>query len=213
MSRSRNRTLIRGGLLALGLAAAIASAQHVAPAAEVRAAADRVTLADGSEFAGRVVSLDAHALVIEIGGARRTIARADVRRIELGETAPPPPLVARVKVADADDEVRLLLDGKEIAPPAQLRAEWFDLTPLLGDGPHRLTAEVTNRRGLRAWRWLLEAGGKKETFACGLTGHSGCTADGRAADAQGTFPAGGVWLYVKLSEGRIELERDPSSPP
>jgi len=212
MSRSRNRAPILAGWLALGLAAAIATAPHEAHAAELPAAADRVTLTDGSELLGRVVSLDAHVLVVEISGARRTVPRRDVRQIELGD-APPPPLAARVKVAEADDEVRLLLDGKEIAPPAELRAEWFDLTTLLGDGPHHLTAEVVNRRGMRAWRWVLEAGGKKETFACGLTGRSGCTADGKAADAQGTFPAGGVWLYVKQSEGTIAVERDPSPGP
>jgi len=212
MSRSCNRAPVLGALLALGVVPAIASAPRGSFAAEARDAADRVTLADGSELAGRVVSLDAHVLVVEVAGARRTVARRDVLRIELGE-APPPPLVARVKVAEADDEVRLLLDGEEIAPPAQLRAEWFDLMTLLGDGPHHLTAEVVNQRGLRAWRWVLEAGGKKETFACGLTGRSGCTVDGKPADAQGTFPAGGVWLYVKLSEGTIELERDPAPEP
>lgn len=210
MSRPGNRAPIFGVLLALGVASATASAPRQALAAEPRAAtADRVTLADGSEFLGRVVSLDSHALIVEVSGARRTVPRPDVRRIEFGE-APPPPLVARVKVAEADDEVRLLLDGNEIAPPAQLRAEWFDLTTLLGDGPHHLTAEVVNGRGLRAWRWVLEAGGQKETFACGLTGRSGCAQDGQPADAQGIFPAGGAWIYVNLSEGRIEVERDPS---
>lgn len=209
MSRSGNRAPILGALLALGVLAAIPSAPRAALAEEARAAADRVTLADGSELLGRVVSLDAHVLVVEVEGARRTVARRDLLRIELGE-APPPPLVARVKVAEADDEVRLLLDGEDIAPPAQLRAEWFDLMSLLDDGPHHLTAEVVNQRGIRAWRWVLEVGGKKETFACGLTGRSGCTADGRPADAQGTFPAGGVRLYVKLSEGTIEVERDPA---
>jgi hypothetical protein len=212
MSRSRNRAPLLGALLALGVVAAIASAMQGSFAAEARDAADHVTLADGSELAGRVVSLDAHVLVVEVDGARRTIRRREVRRIELGD-APPPPLVARVKVAEADDEVRLLLDGEEIAPPAQLRAEWFDLMTLLDDGPHHLTAEVVNQRGMRAWRWVLEVGGTKETFACGLTGRSGCTADGKPADAQGTFPAGGVWLHVRLSEGLIELERDPAPEP
>jgi hypothetical protein len=212
MSRSRKRTPILGAALALGLAAAGALAAHASPAAEARDTADRVTLADGSELVGRVVSLDAYVLVVEVEGARRTVQRRDVRRIEFGD-APPPPLVARVKVAEADDAVRLLLDGEEIAPPAQLRAEWFDLMTLLDDGPHHLTAEVVNQRGMRAWRWVLEVGGKKETFACGLTGRSGCTADGKPADAQGTFPAGGVWLHVKLSEGIIEFERDPAPEP
>ncbi len=212
MSRSRNRTPILGAALALGLAVALTLTAHASLAAEPREAADRVTLADGSELAGRVVSLDAFVLVVEVEGARRTVQRREVRRIEFGD-APPPPLVARVKVAEADDAVRLLLDGEEIAPPAQLRAEWFDLMTLLDDGPHHLTAEVVNQRGMRAWRWVLEVGGKKETFACGLTGRSGCTADGKPADAQGTFPAGGVWLHVKLSEGIIELERDPAPEP
>jgi hypothetical protein len=212
MSRSRKRTPLRAARLALLAAAAFLAAPAAAAADDARPAGDRVALADGSELSGRVVSLDAHALVIEVDGARRTVPRRDVLRIELGE-APPPPLVVRVKVAEADDEIRLLLDEREIASPAQLRAEWFDLAPLLGDGAHHLTAEVTNRRGLRAWRWVLEAGGKKETFACGLTGRSGCTADGRPADAQGTFPAGGVWLYVKQAEGRIEIERDPAPGP
>ncbi len=212
MSRSRKRTPLRAAQLALLAATAVLAAPTATAANDARPAGDRVALADGSELSGQVVSLDAHALVIEVDGARRTVPRREVLRIELGET-PPPPLVARVKVAEADDEVRLLLDEREIASPAQLRAEWFDLAPLLGDGPHHLTAEVTNRRGLRAWRWVLEAGGKKETFACGLTGRSGCTADGQPANAQGTFPAGGVWLYVKRAEGRIEIERDPAPGP
>jgi hypothetical protein len=212
MSHSGNRTPASAALCACALVVALLAAAPRSSEGQAPSPVDRIVLADGSEYAGRVVALDAHTLAIEIDGARRTFPRREVRRIELGD-ALAPPLVARVKVAEADDELRLLLDGKELAPPAQLRAEWFDLAPLLGDGPHHLTAELTNRRGTRAWRWVLEAGGKKESFACGLVGRSGCTADGREAEAQGTFPAGGVWLYVKLSEGRIELERDPAPAP
>lgn len=212
MSHSGKRTPAVAAACASALVVVLLALVPLARAGQAPPTVDRVVLVDGSEYTGRVVALDAHTLAIEIDGARRTFPRRDVRRIELGD-APPPPLVARVKIAEADDELRLLLDGKEVAPPAQLRAEWFDLAPLLGDGPHHLTAELTNRRGTRAWRWVLEAGGKKESFACGLVGRSGCTADGQKADAQGTFPAGGVWLYVKLSEGRIEIERDPASAP
>ncbi len=212
MSHSGKRTPASAAVYAGALAAALLAAAPLSSAGQAPSTVDRVVLADGSEYTGRVVTLDAHTLAIEVDGARRTFPRRDVRRIELGD-APSTALVARVKVAEADDELRLMLDGKELAPPAQLRAEWFDLAPLLGDGPHHLTAELTNRRGMRAWRWVLEAGGKKESFACGLVGRSGCTADGQTAEAQGTFPAGGVWLYVKLSEGRIELERDPTPEP
>ncbi len=203
MSRLRNPPLVRlsGSWLAFLLLVTFASPLGAAPV-------DRVTLRSGERIEGRVISLDERTLRVEVGSRAREFARGEVERIELGE-APPPPIEAKVRVVESDDEVRLFLDGVELAPASQLKAEWFDLAPLLGDGPHHLTAEVINRRGPRAWRWVLEAGGRREVFACGLAGKSGCDRDGSGPFDLGTFPAGGARLYVSHREGRIEVARDP----
>lgn len=202
MSRMRNSTVARSGGAAAVFLLCLLSASAIA------APLDRVTLRSGEQIEGRVLSLDARTLRVEIGSRAQEIARAEVERIDLGE-APPLPIEARVRVIESDDEVRLFLDGAELAPAAQLKGEWFDLAPLLGDGPHHLTALVINRRGPRAWRWVLEAAGQREVFACGLAGKTGCEADGRGPSEIGHFPAGGAQIYVTRHEGRVEVVRDP----
>ncbi len=171
------------------------------------ASTDRVVLRDGSELSGYVLSLDRELLVVELpGDERREIPRREVARIELGEEELPP-LDAKVRVLAADDEVHLYLDGREVAAPAELEAEWFDLAPLLADGANELTAEVVNVSGPWAYRWVLRAGGKKYTFACGLAGKSGCRrGKGATGRERGTFFAGRAWLYVHRTDGTIEVE-------
>ena len=170
-------------------------------------APDRVVLRDGSELAGWVVSLDRELLVMELpGDERREIPRREVARIELGEEELPP-LRARVRVYAADDEVHLYLDGREIASPGELAAGWFDLAPLLADGTNELTAEVVNVSGPWAYRWVLDVGGKRTTFACGLAGKSGCRrGEGATGRERGTFFAGRAWLYVHRADGSIDVE-------
>ncbi len=196
-SSSRSRTL--------SLAAIVVCLLALVPVA--RASADRVVLRDGSELSGYVVSLDRELLVMELpGDERREIPRREVARIEFGEEELPP-LDATVRVLSADDEVHLYLDGREVAAPAELEAEWFDLAPLLADGTNELTAEVVNVSGPWAYRWVLRVGGKKYTFACGLAGKSGCRrGEGATGREKGTFFAGRAWLYVHRADGTIDVE-------
>lgn len=198
MSRPRNRTL--RPLLLLALLAAFPASAAPAP--------DRVALRRGGEIRCRVLALDERQLVVEReDGRRENLPRADVLRIELGETAVKP-IVARVHVVEGDDVVRLLLDGREIASPAELRAGWVDLAPLLREGPNVITAEVENRSGPWAYRWTLEAGAQRETFACGLANRAGCRQRGGNGMEQGTFPAGSAYLYVHRNAGEVVIQRD-----
>jgi hypothetical protein len=192
-----------GWLRAAVLLAACVAALGGAVAAEL----DLVILRDGSEIECRVVELDRDRLTVEIpNDRRRSYAREDVEAIEFGDPAPPK-LRARVQVMESDDEVRLYLDGREVAPPSELEAGWFDLGPLLGEGANQLTAEVTSRRGYWAYRWVLEVEGRRETFACGIPNKSGCNRDGRSGKEHGTFPAGSIWLYVDRRSGSVEIGR------
>lgn len=166
---------------------------------------DRVFLRGGGEIDCRVVSLDGRYLKIEEPGSRqRTIAREEVEAIEFG--APDPPAISvRVMVLDADDQVQLYLDGKEIASPAALEAGWVDLAPLLRDGGNHLTAEVSNEKAEWAYRWAVEVNGKRHAFACGIPHRSGCKDQGGSGKERGTFPAGSVWLFVDRATGKVEV--------
>lgn len=169
--------------------------------------ADLLVLRDGSEVRGRLVQVDAHrVLFAREEGGEVSFSRARVARIEFGEA--PASLRARVHVLEGDDEVRLFLDGAELAAPATLEKGWFDLAPLLKDGPHQLTAEVTNRTAFWAYRWVLEAGTETFDFACGLARKSGCTAGGRDPREKGTMPAGKAWLFVHRESGEIRVETE-----
>ncbi|MBP7149036.1 MAG: hypothetical protein KBD01_16020 [Acidobacteria bacterium] len=168
---------------------------------------DVLVLRDGSELTGRLLELDAQRAVFELeGGARETIARTQIRRVEFGDVAAAP-LKVRVQVIEADDEVRLYLDGAEIAPAAELKGGPFDLAPLLKEGPNRITAEALNQAGPWAYRWMLEAGGRKHVFACGLAGKSGCTKGGDARQ-KGVMPAGGAWVFVHRETGEVTVTVD-----
>jgi hypothetical protein len=200
LSRYRDRNFWRCGA---ALLAALMAAIGGAAAAEL----DLVILRDGSEIECRVVELSRDRLTVDTpDDRRRTYAREEVEAIEFGDPAPPK-LRARVQVMEADDEVRLYLDGEEIASPSELEAGWFDLDPLLGEGANRLRAEVTSRRGYWAYRWVLEVQGERETFSCGIPNKSGCTRDGTSGKEHGTFPAGSVWLYVDRRSGSVDVDR------
>lgn len=169
---------------------------------------DLVFLRDGSEIECRVIELDRDRLTIEIPGEdrRRSYPRDEVEAIEFGTPAPPE-LRARVQVIESDDEVRLYLDGREVASPSELEAGWFDLGPLLAEGANQLTGEVTNRRGSWAYRWVLEVEGERHSFACGIPKKSGCRRHGGTGKERGTHDAGSVWLYVDRRSGSVEVGR------
>ncbi len=196
-SPPRRRSLLLAAIPLLLLALATLAA----------ASTDRVFLRDGSELEGTVVSLDRELLVLDLPReGRRKIPRREVAKIEFGEEEAPP-LDARVRVLAADDELHLYLDGRELAAPAELEAEWFDLAPHLADGANELTAEVVNVSGPWAYRWVLRVGGRKYTFACGLAGKTGCRrGEGATGREKGTFFAGRAWLYVHRSDGSIDVQ-------
>ena len=198
MSRSRKATRV---LVALAVVMLVSLVRAAAPPQ------DKVTLRDGSTFACRVLELDARrALVEREGGAQQSIARAELVRIEFGQT-PAVKIVARVHVVEADDIVRIKLDGREVASPAELRAGWVDLVPLLADGPNVLEAEVENHSGPWAYRWTIEAGADKATFACGLAGKTGCRENGASGQEKGNMPAGRVYIYVHRDSGEVTLQK------
>ncbi|MFN7966945.1 MAG: hypothetical protein U0V87_14780 [Acidobacteriota bacterium] len=170
---------------------------------------DLVVLRDGSELHGRLiaVTLD-HASLEVAGGGRQLIPRRNVARIEFGETVAPV-VRARVRVAEADDEVQLYLDGTPLGTPAELRAGWIDLSAKLKQGANQLTAEVINNGGQWAYRWVVEAGGDSKALSCGLPGRSGCKRAGTTGFERGTFPAGKVWVYYQQETGELKLTVEP----
>ncbi|UCF67022.1 MAG: hypothetical protein JSV80_14750 [Acidobacteriota bacterium] len=202
MSRMRNSTTCRRWcalLTAAALWVGFAGAE----------ALDLIVLRDGSEIRGRLLSVDLdRALIEEESGFQRSVPRRDLARIEFGEPEPAPALRVRVRVYEADDAVQLFLNDEPIAEPATLAREWFDLGPLLGEGSHRLRAEVINDSSVWAYRWVLEIEGQRHTFACGLERKSGCRENGATGLERGTMPAGAVWLYVDRREGRVDITRE-----
>ncbi len=199
MSRIRN---------VLAMLAAVTAAALLVPAAHALAPTpDTVTLRDGSAVPCRVLVLDDRRLLVaKDDGGQQSIPRADVVRIDFGQAAPPP-IAARLHVDAGDDLVRVRLDGREIATPAELRAGWIDLAPLLRDGPNVIEAEVENGGGVWAYRWTIEAGGRRETFACGLVNAAGCRENGATGKEKGVFPAGKLYVYVHRDVGEVSLQR------
>ncbi len=196
MSRIKETRWIAGGVLVwLCLA-------NVAPVI----AADLIVLKDGSEYEGMVIELDRRRLIFEHDdGERETFPFSSLERIEFGEEESPP-LHARVRVHGADDEVVIFVDGTAVASAAELRAGWIDISPLLATGTSEVRAEVVNRNGPWAYRWTLEAGTQKKTFACGLVGKSGCRKDGGTGREKGTFSAGRALLFVHRSSAEAEIQ-------
>ena len=168
-----------------------------------------IVLRDGSELRGRLieVTLD-HAALEVAGGGRQLIPRRNVARIEFGESVAPT-IRARVRVAEADDEVQLYLDGAALGTTAELRAGWIDLASKLKQGANQITAEVSNTGGQWAYRWIVEAGGETKTLSCGLPGRSGCKRDGGSGFEKGTVPAGKVWIYYHQETGELKLSVEP----
>jgi len=66
---------------------------------------------------------------------------------------------------------------------------------------------VTNNAGPWAYRWTVEAGAQKETFACGLAAKTGCRRDGGNGLERGTFEAGKIWIYVRRTAGEAVLQK------
>lgn len=189
----------------LPLRAVLCACALVFPAA---LAVDTVVLRDGSEIEGQVVSLDAGRLVVDLtDGSRKSFARADVQSIEFGEREMPP-IKARVMVNESDDEVRLYLDGREIASPGELQAGWIDIAPLLAEGANQITAEVLNQAGTWSYRWTIEAGGQRHVFSCGLRGKTGCMREGGTGQERGTMTAGRAWVYLKRRAGEVKLQAE-----
>ena len=174
------------------------------------ALADRVILADGSVYEGRLLSVDENWALIRLeDGSEERLPRGELERIEFEpEEEVVPEIRVRVRVRVADDLVRLLLDGEEIADPARTQTEWIDLAPLLAEGANLLEAEVENEAGTWSYQWVLDAGALKETFACGVRGKVGCRRDGMLGTEQGTFGAGRVWIYYDRATGELELQVD-----
>lgn len=168
-------------------------------------AADLVVLRDGSEFSGRLIEVDAQRAVIEVeGGVRKSVDRHQLLRVEFGEL-PHPPLQVRVKVADADDLVVLALDNVPLGTAAELKAQWVDLGPKLKEGANLLTASVENAAGSWAYRWLMEVGKERKTYACGIAKQVGCKRAGGSGQERGTFEVGRIWLYVRHETGEVKI--------
>ncbi|HHN74328.1 MAG TPA: hypothetical protein ENK10_03785 [Acidobacteria bacterium] len=169
---------------------------------------DRVTLRSGDEIAGKVLELDSQRLLMELpDGQRRHIPRAEVQSIVFGEEQAPP-VVVRVKVYSADDEVRVFVNGEEVASSDELRGSWVDISESLHDGANEIRAEVSNRTNVWAYRWVIDAGGQRTTFACGIPNRSGCSSQGRDPRALGTMDAGRGWIYLHRREGTVEVETE-----
>ena len=171
-------------------------------------AEDVVVLRDGGEVRGKVLSLDEHRVLVERrDGKRATVPRRDVLRIEFGEDEPPP-LKVLVTVRAADDALELLLDGRPVASPEELRDGWVDIGPLLADGANLVEAVVLNESGTWAYSWMIDLGGRRVSLSCGQRGRRGCTKEGRSGHERGRLPGGKVWLYVDRSTGRVEHQVD-----
>ncbi len=195
--RVPRRVVSRAALLALlGLLAFAALAEDV------------VVLRDGGEVRGKLLSLDEHRAVVERqDGRRTTIPRREIRRIEFGEEERPS-LKVLVTVRAADDTLELLLDGRRVASPEELRDGWVDIGPLLADGANLVEAVVHNESGTWAYSWVIDLGGKRVSLSCGQRGRKGCTKAGRSGHERGRLPGGKVWLYVDRAAGTVEHEID-----
>lgn len=172
-------------------------------------AVDAVVLTDGSEYEGTVISLDKDRLIFDLfDGTRKKFPRRDLSAIYFSEEEKPKPIDVKVRVLAEDDEVMIFLNEEPIATAAELTSSWISIGERLGEGSNRIRAEVQNKTSFWAYRWVIEAGGERYTFSCGLPRKSGCTQDGASGNEKGTMPAGAGWIYVHRNDGSVEVVAD-----
>jgi len=172
------------------------------------ALADTVILTDGDELLGEVLSLDAEKLQLKDSyGKVLTVPRSRVRRIVFEAT--PPPLRVEVRIAAADDEADLLVNGAAVLERvAGLGSGWVDISEKLGGGNNQIRILVRNQRSGWAYRWELRVNGRVGVFSCGQIGikGKGCACCGIDGAMTGEISAvDPVWLFVDRAAGTAEV--------
>lgn len=167
--------------------------------------ADVITRRDGTRVEGRVVSVDADAVLVETDSGTRRLARADVASVSFEAVAPP--LKVEIRNVRADDAADLLVEGEVVVRDAREGGSWIDITSRLKDGNNRLGLRIRNDRGTWAYRVHLRINGVVVPLSCGtpLKKDDPCTAFGHSGLETGTFEVGPHWLNVDRALGRAEL--------
>lgn len=167
--------------------------------------ADTVTRRDGSRLEGRVVTVDAEAVVLQTDAGAQRIPRADVLAISF--EAPAPPLKVEIRNVRADDAADLLVEGEAVVTDARDGGSWIDITSRLKEGNNRLGLRMRNTHGTWAFRFHLRINGTIVPVACGTPAKvdDPCTAYGHTGIETGTIEVGPIWLHVDRALGRAEL--------
>ncbi|HEX6853359.1 MAG TPA: hypothetical protein VF139_18320 [Candidatus Polarisedimenticolaceae bacterium] len=176
----------------------------VAAAADV-IRADVVTRRNGTRVEGRVVSVDADAVVVETDSGRTRLLRSDVATVSFEAVAPP--LKVEIRNVRADDAADLLVEGEAVIVDAREGGSWIDVTSKLKEGNNRLGLRIRNDRGTWAYRFHVRINGTVVPVACGtpMKQDDPCTAWGHSGLETGTFEVGPIWLNVDRALGRAEL--------
>jgi hypothetical protein len=167
--------------------------------------ADTVTRRDGSRIEGRVVAVDAEAVVVESDSGTQRLRRGDV--VSISFEAPAPPLKVEIRNVRSDDAADLLVEGDTVVADARDGGSWIDITPKLKEGNNRLGLRIRNTHGTWAFRFHLRINGTVVPVSCGTPGKADdpCTAFGHTGRESGTVEVGPIWLHVDRALGRAEL--------
>jgi hypothetical protein len=176
-------------------------------AAAAAARADVVVRHDGSSIEGRVVSVDAEAVVVESGGSQSRLAREEVAEIRFGPVAP----ILRVEMRniESDDSLDVFLEDEAVLREGRRGGEWIDLTPKLKDGNNAMRFQIRNDRGTWAYRLALRLNGETTILACG-TPHrvdDPCREFGHRGNEIGRIDLPPFWIHVDRRAGRAEVLR------
>lgn len=162
---------------------------------------------DGSTIEGRVVSVDADAVVVESGDSRSRVARADVAEIRFGPIVP----VLRVEIRniESDDSVDVFLEDEAVLREGRRGGEWIDLTRKLKDGNNAVRFQIRNDRGTWAYRVALRLNGETTVLACGTPQRidDPCREFGHRGNETGRIDLPPFWIHVDRATGAAEVLR------
>lgn len=168
---------------------------------------DTVVRTNGKRVEGRVVSVDATSVVVQVRGNRVRLERGEVESIHFQSAQAPAPLKIEMRVAAVRDEMEVRLGERTLVRGTRSGGSWIDITPHLADGNNALSLRIRNGRGNWAYRLSVRINGEVVSVGCGdpeLDERCDCCGlSGREIGLIEDLPE--LWIHVDRETGRAEV--------